>query len=398
MKNRPYLPYFALFLLFLCLRPPQLQAQDPILSQYFANRMYLNPALTNYEGGMNVSSNYRNQWLRLGLNSGQRALFETHSFGLELETPCRDVALGLLYLDNTEGVGDLRWQHIGFSAAYRTPFLGQRIMKVRNQWLFGLKISYNQYTLNPDDDFVFSDQLDAYRGIVSPSSAFWTQHPTLPATGYTDVDFGAAWVANPNHQDRMRLGFSVQHLSRPDKSVLGADDRLGFRPVIHGSYMFKDPFDKVRFNEFVPMFKLEWQNLSIPETWTPRAPFRWFRLPTDFKYTYWSLQSGVMTTMGSLNQLWLGAFFQGRVFSANNGFKAPNIYSVITTVGMETRPNAFLQARFGVSWDFNLSAINSDGLGTVEGFVQLRFPKFSFNPDCRCGPIRGKKMIEHDPF
>lgn len=381
---------YGLFLLLGLLPVSSLQAQDPILSQYYANRMIYNPALTNYEGGVNFNSHYRNQWVQLGLNAGRRALFETHGFGLSLETPCKDVALGLTYLDNTEGIGDLKWQHFGFATAYKTPVLGTSNGRNPNQWLFGFKVSYNRYSLNPNDNFIFADQLDAYRGLVNPSSAFWTQHPNLPGTGYTDVDMGAAWVVNFKNEDRFRIGASVQHLSRPDKSILGLDDRLGFRPTVHASFLFNDFFDDFPISQFVPSIKVDMQNLSFGRD----SSNRFLAHP---KYTFWSFQTGAMITAGTLNQIWLGGYLQGRILNPKV-VTGPNIYSLITTLGLEMNQNAAFRPRFGVSWDFNLTGIGSDGLGTIEGFIQLNLPTFSFNPNCNCGGRRGKALVNHDPF
>ncbi len=38
------------------------KAQDPVLSQFFANRSYLNPAFTGLEDGLQISASARNQW------------------------------------------------------------------------------------------------------------------------------------------------------------------------------------------------------------------------------------------------------------------------------------------------------------------------------------------------
>ena len=37
-------------------------AQDPFISQFFANRMYLNPAFTGIEDGLQANITARNQW------------------------------------------------------------------------------------------------------------------------------------------------------------------------------------------------------------------------------------------------------------------------------------------------------------------------------------------------
>lgn len=379
----------------LLLTTSTLRAQDPILSQYFANRMSYNPALTNYEGGINFNTHYRNQWVRTGLNANRRALFETTGFGLSLETPCRDIALGITYLDNTEGIGDLKWQHFGFATAYKSPILGTNRGKFGHQFFLGMKVSWNMYSLNNSDNFVFSDQLDAYQGLVNPNSAFWSQHANLPGVGYTDVDMGGAWAMRLDDRDRFRVGFSMQHLTRPDKSIFGTnsgDDKLGWRPTLHASMLLHDHkiLGVIPSRRFAPSIKLDMQNL-----WFGRDSMGGF--VTNPKYTFWSAQAGGIATYGSYNQIWVGGFVQGRFLNPQT-VNGPNIYSLIGMVGMETNASADFQARIGVSWEFNVSGISSDGLGSLEAFLHLNLPTFSFNPNCNCGGRRGKRLVKDDPF
>ncbi|MEO0473032.1 MAG: type IX secretion system membrane protein PorP/SprF, partial [Bacteroidota bacterium] len=51
------------------------QAQDPLLSQYFINKAYLNPALTAFEGGMGLGMQYRRQQYQVG---GSNVVFTTN--------------------------------------------------------------------------------------------------------------------------------------------------------------------------------------------------------------------------------------------------------------------------------------------------------------------------------
>ena len=46
----------------------QAQAQDPTFTQFYANPVYLNPALAGSHGCPRLSSNYRNEWPQLNEN------------------------------------------------------------------------------------------------------------------------------------------------------------------------------------------------------------------------------------------------------------------------------------------------------------------------------------------
>ncbi|MFM7667320.1 MAG: type IX secretion system membrane protein PorP/SprF, partial [Bacteroidota bacterium] len=41
------------------------QAQDPTFTQFYANPVYLNPALAGSHGCPRLASNYRNEWPQL---------------------------------------------------------------------------------------------------------------------------------------------------------------------------------------------------------------------------------------------------------------------------------------------------------------------------------------------
>ncbi|MEL6846619.1 MAG: type IX secretion system membrane protein PorP/SprF, partial [Bacteroidota bacterium] len=112
----------------LLLANKSLQAQDPILSQYYTNKIYLNPALTGFEGGTTVNMNYRNQWYAI---AGNLAQFTTNSAAVDVELPCIQSAFGLIYVDNLEGEGRLRWQSLGLSYAWRSR---PQQSQIANDW------------------------------------------------------------------------------------------------------------------------------------------------------------------------------------------------------------------------------------------------------------------------
>ena len=65
-----------------------LQAQDPSFSQFYANRIYLNPAFTGLESGLTVGAVSRMQWLTV--DGG----FRTYGFTLELQEPHLSSGIG----------------------------------------------------------------------------------------------------------------------------------------------------------------------------------------------------------------------------------------------------------------------------------------------------------------
>ncbi|MBK6904987.1 MAG: type IX secretion system membrane protein PorP/SprF [Saprospirales bacterium] len=76
-----------------------LQAQDPHFSQFFANRVYLNPAYAGLDPGWTVTMNYRNQWFGIpdGDISTFNQSFRTYQVTADLQAPC------MFGLDNVNG-------------------------------------------------------------------------------------------------------------------------------------------------------------------------------------------------------------------------------------------------------------------------------------------------------
>ena len=59
----------------------QIHAQDPSFSQFYANRIYLNPAFAGIESGISFSGITRTQWANV--DSG----FQTHIASVEFQQP-----------------------------------------------------------------------------------------------------------------------------------------------------------------------------------------------------------------------------------------------------------------------------------------------------------------------
>lgn len=162
--------------------------QDPVLSQYFSNKPLLNPSLTGYEGGTLVNLNFRQERYTLG---GQLVEFNTNNLSAELDLPCLQSALALMYIDRVEGEGYLRWQSLSTAYAWRSRARPDR-QRRDWEWRFGMRLAYNWRSLNWDN-LVFSEQLDAMRGILGPTNL------PLPGdlrsnTDYFDLQAGYSWV------------------------------------------------------------------------------------------------------------------------------------------------------------------------------------------------------------
>ena len=92
------------------------KAQDPEFSQFYANRLYLNPAYAGTERCPRVGLNYRNQWP--SLDQG----FVTYSASYDQHFNALSGGLGLLAMSDEAGAGTITYQNIGLLYAYQFVF------------------------------------------------------------------------------------------------------------------------------------------------------------------------------------------------------------------------------------------------------------------------------------
>lgn len=133
-----------------------LHAQDPSFSQFYANRIYLNPAFAGLESGITLSGVSRIQWVNADRG------FKTFGASVETQLPYVGLGLGFHVMSNTEGIANLKSNQAGVVFSYTIPGEKSNIH-------FGMEGRLVQKSLDWDR-LVFSDQLDPIYGVVQGSS------------------------------------------------------------------------------------------------------------------------------------------------------------------------------------------------------------------------------------
>ena len=141
----------ALTLMLIAFRVMQGSGQDPHFSQFYANRVYLNPAYTGIEAGWTMNINYRNQWF--GLPDASIGRFSdsygTYSVSLEKQVSCmygRDdinLGVGLSVFKDDAGAQPLTTQGAGLSMSYELKLFQNTTSRVKLKRLdmrFGRKV------------------------------------------------------------------------------------------------------------------------------------------------------------------------------------------------------------------------------------------------------------------
>lgn len=324
----------------------ELKAQDPSFSQFYANRVYLNPAFVGLESGITLSATSRMQWL-----AADRG-FRTSNFTVETQLPYARLGLGLHLLSDTEGIAKLRTRTAGAVLSYTIPGKNSNLH-------FGFEARMVQKDIDWDK-LIFSDQLDAMDGVVSESSVI----PAVDKVSYGDLDFGVVWrrvgdwrLGKNRWRDvRSQFGVSLHHLphlisksAQGNDSFLNRETRIAPRVTFHGGLII--PINSFRGSGLdlavSPNFKLDMQGYK-------------------FLNSRENITVGTFGMYTLINNYYLGLLYQNRQF-------APNVVHTdawIITLGGYTAASARAKSGddprlfFGISVD-----LNSTGVGPMAGSV-----------------------------
>ncbi|MHB1922824.1 MAG: PorP/SprF family type IX secretion system membrane protein [Chitinophagaceae bacterium] len=218
-------------LLCFCLLGHICWAQDPHFSQFFASPLTLNPAFTGYfTGDLRVAGNYRNQW------SSIATPFVTGTVSLDLGilknviNPNDIFGVGIMALYDQTGGGGLQEDYLAVSTAYHkaldpvgnsTLGLGFQVALVQKRLDFSKLIFENQLTSQGFDPTL-------------PNGEYFSN----PQISYPDYNVGILYNNQLGDNSNVYLGASYYHISRPQESFLGGNNRISSRFTVHGGGSF----------------------------------------------------------------------------------------------------------------------------------------------------------------
>ena len=186
-------------------------AQDPSFTQYYANPLYLNPALAGTNKCPRVVLNYRNQWPALSGN------FVTTSASYDQYVDAINGGLGFYVMNDNAGRGTLNSFNINGIYSYQLT-LSKKVSMV-----VGFQGTYFQRSLDWSK-LTFGDQIDPRRGFI-----YETQD--TPRGGTVDnVDFSSGAVV---FSENFFVGVAVHHLFEPNESLIVAESPLERKYTFH---------------------------------------------------------------------------------------------------------------------------------------------------------------------
>ncbi len=294
-------------LLFLSAHP--LSAQDPQLSQNFANPLLLSPAFAGLQDQNKVYFTHRNQW------PNQSANYQYSATGLEVSLGKINSGIGILVATDKQ-FSSLQTNNLTLQYAYHANLNEKTLLSMGMQGsLVFRSLDYSKLT--------YGDQLNRF--IVNGSLASTTDplaSQYVNAIHYGDLAAGLLL----NHSNYW-VGASVHHINRPNQSLIRSSDQL-----------------------IAPKYALM-GGISIPlSEGKSLRPALYLKNQGAFSQLDWG-------TSLQLDPLVIGLWYRGLPVGKNSAESSSRRESLIGLVGIQN--NRF---SFGYSYDFTVS-----GLGVGSG-------------------------------
>jgi type IX secretion system PorP/SprF family membrane protein len=236
--------YQLLFLFIISL--PVVKAQDPYFSQFFANRVYLNPAYAGFDPGTTITVNFREQWFGIpdGVPTAANHSYRTYNVAADIQLPClldlEDANLGIALIASRDEAGQAPLITSSFGLAFsHEQALIRKPGKSRWQRLdlrAGLQLSMHEKRIQ-DDYFIYSGQLDPVVGLITEPAALSLSTSLFP-------NFNAGIMLRGFHNRSkysntlFTLGLTLANVNRPDQSLreVTAPARLPMRTTFHAGF------------------------------------------------------------------------------------------------------------------------------------------------------------------
>lgn len=189
-------------------------AQDVIYSQFYANPLYLNPALAGAKLCNRVTLNYRNQWPEA--NRGYV------SYSATWDQQYDKLSGGLGVIVNADVAGGGIYNKFSGSGIYSYRLQASRYIVVNA----AMQVGYYQYRLDWNK-LIFGDQINVYTGEINP-----TMEVEPANLNIGKIDFSAGLLAG--YKESFYIGVTANHLTMPDMSYYGdGTSKLHMRWTFH---------------------------------------------------------------------------------------------------------------------------------------------------------------------
>lgn len=316
-------------------------SQDIQYSQYYANPIYLNPALTGSTGMTRVGVNFRNQWPALDQS------FVAYTAYLDHFEERLNSGFGVIFQGAQESFTQTAINEIGLVYAYRLRLGQDSYIQAGIQGSFVARDALF-------DRVILGTQLNIDTGQISgePGDAFEGDSQIRSA----DANAGLLYYGK-----KAWIGVSVSHLLEPEISYLADNtNQLPMKYSLHGGYRFNlAPGD---INEFFNNTDQE-RSVALGFNYKQQGQFSQLDLGAEFFF----------------EPLVLGFWYRG----LPTKYELPNNESLIFLLGISLSSGLEL----GYSFDYTISKFGFVGSGGAHE-LSIRYVFSSKDPRKRYyGPL-----------
>ena len=321
---------FLLCLSIFALSSYEVKAQDPAFSQFFANPLYLNPAMAGTNICPRIILNHRNQWPAIGKT------YVTYSASYDQFVEKLSGGLGFAIAKDVAGAGNLNTTHISASYAYRLQLSKRLILNT------GLEAAYRQLGIDWTS-LTFGDMIDPVQGFIYPTNEDIPNYANRK--GFADFAAGFMGFGRANNQFDYYFGFAAHHITQPDQGFIG-ESRLPMKITANiGATFPLNRFGTYRTNSG-----------NRPKNAALFSPNILYQKQQDFM----QLNYGMYVIKGPIvGGLWLRQ-------------SAENFDAFIVLLGVEQK-----SWKFGYSYDITISDLNNSNTQGAHEF------SFAYKLPCR---------------
>lgn len=304
------------------------KAQDPEFSQFYANPMYLNPAMAGTAEGPRFALNYRNQWPSLN------GSFVTYSASYDEHFDALQGGVGAQVYHDRAGDGRLSTTYVSAMYSYHLDLSPRNANRDFFVMKFGLQASAFQQSID-FSKLIFGDQIDPRLGVVRNTNE------NLPGTGVfpsrITPDFSAGVMA---FTKKFYGGLAVHHIVQPTQSFFGNPTSVLNRKLTG------------HFGMMIPVG-------------------RYSRTPENF-----ISPNVLIQRQGKFTQFNLGAYFIKKQYLGGIWYRQtdPNSDAIIMMLGVKA--GAF---RLGYSYDLTVSGARAAAVGSHEVSLIIELQKYDKN-------------------
>ena len=292
-------------------------AQDPEFTQFYANPIYLNPALSGSHGCPRVNFNYRNQWASI------TGAFVTNTVSYDQYFNALHGGISVQLMNDAAGQNTVNWNAVNLAYSYHLN------VSKKYTFLFGAQVGWNQKFLDWNK-LTFGDMIDPRRGFIFQTGDKPSGNVLKNGWGTKGFfDVGAGFVA---FSENFYAGFAIKHLSRPNETLILSSNgsRLPMRFTGH-------------MGATIPLGRTSKYESNIS-------------LSPNIIYTY----------QDEFNQLNLGMSIKYSSFTAGAWLRPGDAF--ILSLGVDTGG-----MRFGYSYDITTSTLSNASGGSHELSLGLNF-------------------------